>query len=66
MMGVKYEYAGEGWSECYQYSSVAELVACARFAEQQPGMLRYKLVTHKKGYKSMKTLYEWERQGVAA
>ncbi len=60
--GVKYEYPGEGWSECYQFSTVEELREYGRNSEAQPRLLRYKIVTYSgPSYEGMATVYEWER-----
>jgi SAM-dependent methyltransferase len=59
--GIKFLYSGEGWADCYQYRTVADLVACARAYESQPRILGYKIVTHSGEYKDMSTVYEWQR-----
>lgn len=59
--GIKFEYFSEGWADCYQYNTVADLLACARDFESQPRMLGYKIVTHSGEYKNMATVYEWRR-----
>ena len=59
--GIKYEYSGEGMSECYQYGTVADLIAECRALEAQPRILRYSIVTHSGEYKNMRTVYKWER-----
>lgn len=60
--GIRWEYAGEGQSECYQFDTLEELKACAESYQTQPRMIRFEIVTHSGEYKNMRTVYKWKAE----
>jgi phospholipid N-methyltransferase len=64
--GVKYEYAGEGIAECYQFDDLGEVLAFVRDGQTQPRMVSLAIVTHDGGYENMRTVWKWRATGNGA
>jgi hypothetical protein len=51
--------------ECYQYNTLEDVLGAFNAFQKIPGMKVVKLVTHRGGYKGMKTLDTWKKDAPA-